>query len=48
MYKNTPKEKLLEFMANYPNLDDLKEYSQEELVKIYCEGVTEAATFPNK
>lgn len=48
MYKDLPKERLLEFMANYPDIDQLKKNSQEELLKIYCEGVTESATFPNE
>lgn len=36
-YKNTPKEKLLEWMANAQDCDDLKNLSQPELSEIYCE-----------
>lgn len=43
-YRNTPKEKLLEFMSHYPNIAELKKLSQEELAKLYCQGAAEAAT----
>lgn len=43
-YKNTPKDRLLELMDEYPNKDELKNLSQEELLKIYCEGVTVATS----
>lgn len=46
-YRNISKERLLEFMDNYPNKNELKDLSRKELVKIYCEGVTESATFQN-
>ena len=36
-YKNTPKEKLLEWMANAPDYADLKNLTQPELSEIYCE-----------
>lgn len=38
-YQHTPKERLLEFMANCPDIDRLKELSQEELAVTYCEGM---------
>ena len=43
-YKNTPKEKLLEFMSNYPNRAELGKLSQDELAKLYCQGAAEAAS----
>lgn len=36
-YKNTPKEKFLEWMANASDFADLKNLSQSELSEIYCE-----------
>lgn len=39
-YKNTPKEKLLEFMSTAPDIDDLRNRTQEELSEIYCERCT--------
>jgi len=36
-YRNTPKEKLLEFMSNAADISQLKELSQQELSEIYCE-----------
>ncbi|MEK6857928.1 MAG: SEC-C domain-containing protein [Nanoarchaeota archaeon] len=48
MYENTPKERLLEFMNNHPNQGELKKLSQEELLRIYCEGVTETASCPKE
>ncbi len=39
-FLNTSKEKLLELMKNYLNYDDLLNMSQEELAKLYCEGLT--------
>jgi hypothetical protein len=36
-YKQTPKERLLEFMADAPDLNHLKTLSQKELASIYCE-----------
>lgn len=38
-YGKTPKEKLLEFMAKDPNIDELKKRSQRELAKIYCTNI---------
>lgn len=46
MYKKVPKERLLEYMNDYPNQEELKKSSQQELLKIYCEGVTVAASQP--
>lgn len=36
-YKNTPKEKLLEWMANASDIAELKNLTQTELSEIYCE-----------
>ena len=36
-YKNTPKEKLLEWLANASDFVELKNLSQRELSEIYCE-----------
>jgi hypothetical protein len=36
-YKQTTKEKLLEFMKNHSDVDKLKELGQEELAVTYCE-----------
>ena len=36
-YRNTPKGKLLEFMASAPDINDLKQLDQLELARIYCE-----------
>lgn len=47
-YRNAPKERLLEFMSNYPNKAELEKLSQEELLKLYCEGVTEVASIPRE
>ena len=45
-YKNTPKEKLLEFLREHPNYVELQHKNQEELAKIYSESMTYA--FLNK
>ncbi|MBZ0070807.1 MAG: SEC-C domain-containing protein [Gammaproteobacteria bacterium] len=37
-YRETPRERLLEFMANRPDFDELKKLSREELTEIYAEG----------
>jgi hypothetical protein len=42
-YKKTPKEKLLELMNGFSDLEKLKNESQEELAKIYCERLAYAA-----
>lgn len=36
-YSKTPKEKLLEFMKEASDIEKLKDHSQEELAKTYCE-----------
>jgi hypothetical protein len=43
-YRNTPKERLLGFMKDWSNFEELKGLSQEELVQLYAEGATESAT----
>lgn len=48
MYRDTPKEKLLEFMAHYPNRAELEKLTQEQLLNLYCESVTEWASRPSK
>lgn len=42
VYKETPKEKLLEFMSGRPGLAGLQALSQPELVRLYAEGLTES------
>ncbi len=42
-YRKSTKEKLLEFMKSYPNYEELTPMTQEELAKLYCEGVTHNA-----
>ncbi|MFH1519998.1 MAG: SEC-C metal-binding domain-containing protein [Candidatus Omnitrophota bacterium] len=42
-YKKTPKEKLLDFMKNAPDIEELKKLSEEELRVRYCEGVVYSA-----
>ena len=37
VYKQTPKEKLLDFMKNHNDIDRLKELEQEELAVTFCE-----------
>ena len=41
-YKQTPKERLLEFMADAPDLDHLRRLPQKELASIYCERCVNA------
>ncbi len=41
-YINTPKEKLLELMKEYPDIIQLTSLSQKELALIYCEGCVHA------
>ena len=47
-YKNSSKEKLLEFMKSYQNYEAIKEYSQTDLAKLYCENLTYSAMSSNK
>lgn len=42
-YKETPKEQLLEFMRVAPDLEDLRELNQDELVIRYCGDFARAA-----
>ncbi len=42
-YKQTPKEKLLEFLAGIPNFDELVKLNQKDLASIYSEYCTNAA-----
>ena len=34
-FSQSPKEKLLEFLARHPNIDELKKLPQPDLAKIY-------------
>jgi hypothetical protein len=36
VYSKTPKDKLLEFMAGWPNIETMRSLTQAELAKIYC------------
>lgn len=47
-YSKTPKEKLLEFMREHPDKEELMKLSQEELAKIYCERLTYSIMNSNK
>jgi hypothetical protein len=42
-YRGTPKEKLLEFMAHHPDIEEMKDLPQIELAKRYCERMAHAA-----
>jgi len=42
-YKNTPKEKLLEFLKVHPLLEELKNETQQELAITYCESLVYSA-----
>jgi len=42
-YRKSSKEKLLEFLEGHPNFDHLREQSQEELAKTYCEMLVYSA-----
>ncbi len=42
-YSKTPKEKLLEFMKDHPDIAELERKDQRELATLYCERMTEAA-----
>jgi hypothetical protein len=39
VYKDTPRERLLEFMVGHPNIEYLRGLPQLELAKIYAEGI---------
>jgi hypothetical protein len=43
-YSKSTKEKLLEFMANAPNIEELRKHSQRELAKIYCTNIARQMT----
>jgi hypothetical protein len=47
-YSKTPKEKLLEFMKEHPDKEELIKLGQEELAKIYCERLTYSIMNSNK
>ena len=42
-YSKTPKAKLLEFLKNAPDIDELRSLSQDELAKIFCERCVASA-----
>lgn len=42
-YKNTPKEKLIEFMKDAPDINELEHLSQDDLALEYCERITVSA-----
>jgi hypothetical protein len=46
-YRNTPKEKLLEFLNNHPDLERLKQESQKELAITYCERLVYSTYKPD-
>ena len=43
-YKETPREKLLEFMNGAPDIEDLKKLPDDELRFVYAELLTHGAT----
>ncbi|MBI5749375.1 MAG: hypothetical protein HZA00_09645 [Nitrospinae bacterium] len=47
-YRNTPKERLLELMKEFPDHERLKNESQEELAIIYCERMVYSAMSKHK
>lgn len=48
VYKKTDKEKLLEFMKDNTDFEDLKNYPQNELAMIYCERLVYSTYRPRK
>jgi len=42
-YKHTPRERLLEFVKDWPNAEELKKLDTEELRIVYCENCTYSA-----
>lgn len=46
-YKETPREKLLQFMNNAPDIDKLKKLADDELLFIYAERLTHRAMLDN-
>jgi hypothetical protein len=47
-YKNTPREKLIEFMNNSPDIIELKKMSDDELLYTYAERLTHGAISKRK
>jgi hypothetical protein len=41
VYKDTPRERLLEFMADHPHVDQFRSLPQSELAKIFAEAVAQ-------
>ena len=42
IYRHTPKDRLLEFLKDHPNLEKMRQFSQEELAKVYAEGLAQS------
>ena len=42
-FKDTPKEILLGYFASVPNIDELKQLTQQELARMYAEHCTNFA-----
>jgi len=38
-YRNTPRERLLEHMASWPDLDELTKLSDEDLLRAYVDRI---------
>lgn len=47
-FKDTPKERLLKLMENYPNIEELKSLPRDELASIYCENCAATAAARNE
>ena len=48
VYRNTPRERLLEFMGAHPNIEYFRGLPQLELAKIYAEGIATNILTSNK
>jgi len=48
VYKNTAKERLLQFLKDHRDIDKFKEMPQEELAKVYCEILVYSAMRSNQ
>ncbi len=46
-YRHTPKDRLLEFMRDRPDIDELRSKDQQELAIVYCEGLVYATVNSN-
>jgi hypothetical protein len=46
-YRNTPREKILEFMANWPDVHELAKLSDEELLLTYVDRMVSATREPS-